>query len=93
MIFDFLKNNLFLRNRSRVALGCSKPFSAVIFSIIPHVSDSSFSEHACSFFGDYGHFFFASETFTWYHDCRQHWSGYGQPEAIVNIDSFTEAGE
>ena len=23
--------------------------------------------------------FFASETFTWYHHCSQHWSGYGQP--------------
>ena len=36
-------------------------------------------------FGDYGHFF-ASETFTCYHYCSQHWSGYGQPEAMVKYE-------
>ena len=38
---------------------------------------------ALLFFDDYAHFFFASETLTWYHHCSQHWTGYGQPEAVV----------
>ena len=67
-------NNLFQRNRSGTALGHSGLFSAALFLIIPHISDCSF--------GDDGHFF-ASETFTWYHHCSQHCSGYGQPEAMV----------
>ena len=32
-------------------------FKGDLDSIIPHISDCSFSEHECSFFGDYGHFF------------------------------------
>ena len=32
-------------------------FKGGLDSIFPHISDCSFSEHECSFFGDYGHFF------------------------------------
>ena len=76
-------DNLFLRNRSGTALGHSGLFSAAPFLIIPHISDYSFYEQHCSFFWWLWPLFFASETFTWYHHCSQHWSGYGQPEDLV----------
>ena len=63
----------FLRNRSGTPLGVFGLFSAGLCLIIPHISDF-FLRAALLFFGDYGQLlnFFASEYFTWYHHCSQH---------------------
>ena len=78
-----LYNNFwFLRNRSGTALGYGGLLSAALVLIISHISDCSFYEQHCSFLVTVATFF-ASETFTWYHHCSQHSSGYGHPEAMV----------
>ena len=69
---------LLQRNSIRPTVACSQ---LSFFLLLPTFQTVPLSA-AWLFFGDYGNFF-ASGTFTWYHHCSQHWSGYGQPEAMV----------
>ena len=74
----------FLRIEEALSVGLNSPVEDSPFVLSPHVPDCVILVSDEALFCD-SRPFFALRIFTWYHYCRQNWSGCGRPEAKVKV--------